>query len=830
MIKIITILTIALTGLSLTASSQSKKGKITGTVTDGNTKTIESATISLLRANDTSVVKVSVAAKTGKYEFDAVPEGKYFVAITAVGHTKGFSKIFEVTTTNPVVALESIELFPVSRDLKAVTVSSKKPLIEQKIDRMVVNVDASVTNLGSSALEVLEKSPGIAVDKDGNISLKGKQGVIVLIDGRETQLGGTDLANYLRSLNANQLDQVEIMTNPPARFDASGTSGVINIKMKKTKTMGYNGALNAGYGQGYYPKANEGLNLNYRKNKVNVFSNLSHNYNKSFNQLEIKRSFREKTTKELISNFDQISRGQRESNNYSSRVGIDYFASKRTTLGIAVNGFLSDRSFISRNTTNISDQWGQPANQTKAVGEGEQRFKNFGTNLNFRRVTDTLNSELTADLDFVMYDSKNQQNLFNYYFTAGGAPKEKGDSLLGTLPQNIKIYGARLDYTKNLKKEMRWEGGVKTSLVRTDNNAIYDSVVQGIIVNDLSRSNHFIYEENINAAYINFSAPINKKWTIQAGFRLENTNAKGLSTGSEYDTVQNKFVPIDKAFKRNYSQLFPTTYLQYKLNQSNSFVLNYGRRIRRPDYQRLNPFINFIDRYTYQIGNPDLKPQFSHTIELSHNYKGIITTTLNYSRTTDIIQQVLEQNEERNETYVRQANIANQRQFGMSLNVAMPVTKWWRNNLFVNLFNNKFDGIVNDTLVSIDATSLQLNGSQQVTFAKTWSAEISGFFRTGGVEGVIIGKSLGMIAAGISKEIFKKKATIRLNVRDIFWTQRFRGVSKYSNIDASFRETNDSRVANLGFTYRFSKGKMGQGPKRRASSASDEQNRVGGGN
>jgi outer membrane receptor protein involved in Fe transport len=290
------------------------------------------------------------------------------------------------------------------------------------------------------------------------------------------------------------------------------------------------------------------------------------------------------------------------------------------------------------------------------------------------------------------------------------------------------------------------------------------------------------------------------------------------------------FVAVDKKFTRNYTQLFPTIYLQYKADKSNSFVLNYGRRIRRPDYQRLNPFINFLDRYTYQQGNPNLKPQFSHNIELTHSFKGAITTTLNYSRTTDIIQQVLEQNEEKNETYVRQANIANQRQYGISVNMTMPLTKWWRNNLFVNLFNNKFDGIVNDTMVTIDATTLQLNGSQQFTFGKTWSAEISGFFRTAGVEGVIMGKSFGMIAAGVSKEILKKKGTIRFNVRDIFWTQRFRGVSKYSNIDASFRETNDSRVVNIGFTYRFSKGKMGQNVRRRASSASDEQSRVGGGN
>lgn len=256
--------------------------------------------------------------------------------------------------------------------------------------------------------------------------------------------------------------------------------------------------------------------------------------------------------------------------------------------------------------------------------------------------------------------------------------------------------------------------------------------------------------------------------------------------------------------------------------------MNYGRRIRRPDYQHLNPFINFIDRYTYSKGNPNLKPQFSHNIELSHSYQSFLTTTLNYTRTTDIIQNVLEQNEAKNETFVRRANIAKQRQYGISLNTNIPVTKWWRSNVYINSFNNKFDGIVNDTFITVNATTLTLNGSQQFNFAKTWSAEISGFFRTAGIEGVIKSKPFGMVSLGVSKQVMKNKGTIRLNIRDVFYTQQFRGVSKYANVDAAFQERGESRVVNINFTYRFSKGKINGTPKRRAGSASEEQNRVGG--
>src|SRR6478735_2674702 len=265
--KFLTLL-IAILTLSFSSQAQKNLGKVSGQVIDGNTKTVEAATITLLRAKDSSVAKISAANKNGNFVFENVIEGKYFVSITAVGHTKGFSELFEITSTNTNVILKTIELVPVAKDLAGVTVAAKKPLIEQKIDRTIVNVEASITNVGTSALEVLEKSPGVSIDKDGNISLKGKEGVLVLIDGRQTQLSGAELANFLRNMTASQLDQIEIMTNPPAKYDAAGNAGIINIKTKKNKQAGYNGSLNLGYTQGKYPKFNEAFNFNYREGKV----------------------------------------------------------------------------------------------------------------------------------------------------------------------------------------------------------------------------------------------------------------------------------------------------------------------------------------------------------------------------------------------------------------------------------------------------------------------------------------------------------------------------------------------------------------------------------
>jgi outer membrane receptor protein involved in Fe transport len=267
------------------------------------------------------------------------------------------------------------------------------------------------------------------------------------------------------------------------------------------------------------------------------------------------------------------------------------------------------------------------------------------------------------------------------------------------------------------------------------------------------------------------------------------------------------------------------------MNDKNNFGLNYGRRIRRPNYESLNPFIEYIDQYTFQEGNPNLKPQFSHNGELTHTYNNILTTTLNYTKTTDIIQQILDQNEEKSETFIRQANIANQRQYGLAVSAGFPVNKWWTSNLYANVFNNRFEGVVGITPVELSGTTVMLNGSQQFKVGKTTSLELSGWYRSAALEGVMLIGSMGSVSMGFSQQVLKNMGTVRLTVRDIFDTQNATGKSRYGNIDAAFQNGQDARVVNLGFTYRFSKGKMNGSQKKKAGgSASDEQNRVGGGN
>lgn len=817
---------LAATAIGMSSYAQTG-GKISGSIKDGgNQKIIDAATISLLKAKDSSLVKAAVTDKDGNFIFENVKDGKYLLLATSVGHSKTYSNPVEISPANNNATTGVLQLVPVDKKLTEVTVTSKKPLIERKLDKTVVNVDASITNTGNTALEVLEKSPGISVDKDGNISLKGKAGVIVYLDGRPSYLSGPDLANMLRNMTASQLEQIEIMTNPPAKYDAAGNAGVINIKTKKNKMFGYNGSITTGYTQGRYARFNEAASFNYRNKKINFFSNFNYNRNHRGQELYIVRNFRDAATKNIKSIFDQQTDMINQNHNYSAKAGLDYTVSKNTTIGVVLNGFYNPSLWQSNTSTYIYDPNHNLTGITTASTENEEKWKNFSSNLNFRTKLDSAGQELSADLDFIQYKATSVQPLTSSYYDNMGNLKQAPDVLNGTLPTNIKIYSGKVDYTLPLKKDAKFEAGFKTSFVTNDNDARYDSLKTGYAVLDSGRSNHFIYDENINAAYVNYNRPLGKKWSMQLGLRAENTNASGISKGYTFNASEDRFVYTETKFKKSYVQLFPTVYLQYTANDKNQFVINYGRRIRRPDYEDMNPFVHFLDRYTFEQGNPNISPQFSHNIELSHTYKGFLTTTLNYTTTNNIIQQVLEQNDQTNETFIRRANIASANQIGLEITANKSITKWWSGNIYANVYNNHFKGLVNNEHISTGITTFMAQVQQQFKFGKGWGAELSGFYRSKGLEGVMYIKAMTQVNVGFSKQVLKNQGSIRLNVRDIFAAGVFKGYSKYGTVDAEFKNVNDSRAVSLTFTYRFNKGKLKAGSSKRNSGASDEQNRV----
>ncbi len=818
--KTLFLLTLALSTLSLVSMGQSANS-IKGKVTDASNKPAEAATISLLLAKDSSAVKIQSSDKSGNFEFLDLSLGRYLILVTAIGYDKSYSAPFELTTTNPSAQLPAVQLRVVVKEMEGVTVVQRKPFIEQKIDKTVVNVDAAVTNVGATALEVLEKSPGVMVDKDGNISLKGKQSVQVMMDGRPTYLTGEQLASLLKSMPASSIDQIELVTNPSAKYDAAGNSGIINIKTKKNKQKGFNGNLSLNYGQGAYWKTNNSLNLNYRTGKFNFFANGGYSVWNSFQQLDINREFSDASSKEINAIFEQTSFMKNENKNYNIKLGADYFLSKKTTLGFVLNGNFSPENQNGHNISYMMNAAAQTDSIITATSSNTDLWKNKSINLNIRHQFDSTGKELTADVDYISYGSNSRQLFVNTTFDPQWNQRYV-ENLRGRLPIDIDIYSAKVDYTHPLKKGAKMEAGFKTSFVNTDNNADYSNLVDEKWTADYDKSNNFKYQENILAGYLNYNRQI-KKFGIQAGLRYEHTRYEGHQYGNPERT--------DSSFSRSYGSLFPTLFISYAANDKNLFAVSYGRRIDRPAYQDLNPFLFFLDKYTYGRGNPYLQPQFTHNIELTHTYKGFLTTTLNYSQTKDFFSETFAQgnpqfNEPEYATIVRQGNIGTRQNAGASISAQVPVQKWWTAILYTNYNYNKFNGVLNNEKIDVAAGTLMLNVNNQFKFNKGWSAELSGWYRSKGVEGQILIDPMGAVAAGISKQVLKSKGTLKLNVRDMFYTQKVTGQIDFQTTKASFTNLRDTRVVNLSFVYRFGKPIKGPQPRRKTGGANDEQNRV----
>lgn len=810
-------ITLAAIILAFTSQAQTKIGKITGIIQDGgNQKNIDAATVSLLKSKDSSLVKLNLTGKEGSFMFDQVKEGDYLLSVTSVGHSQTYSLPFVISAAQPNYDAGILHLVPINKNLKEVIVTSKKLFIERKIDRTVINVDASISNEGTTAMDVLEKSPGVSVDKDGNISLKGKQGVMIMLDGKPAYLTGTDLANLLKTMPSNMVDQIEIMTNPSAKYDASGNSGIINIKTKKNKQRGFNGSLGVNYGQGVYARTNNSLNLNYRNGKFNLFANFSGNYRESYQVLNIKRRYlnSDKTTNAI---FQQSSWEKRFNNNYNSKIGVDFYASKHTTFGVVFTGFTTPSSQVGNNVSYLKSNIGRVDSIVTADRSENSSWKNGAVNLNFRHQFDSLGTELTADIDYLSYNSHKDQLFTNISYQPDWI-KKNFDQLAGELPSLINIYSGKVDYTHPLKNGLKIESGLKTSYVETDNIAGYYNVEGGVRSPDYEKTNHFIYKENINAAYLNMNKQV-KKWGFQAGLRLENTNYNG----NQFGNPQRQ----DSVFKKSYTGLFPTMYVSYNASEKNQLSFSYGRRINRPDYESLNPFLFFIDKYTYGAGNPFLKPSYAQTFELSHTFNQFLTTTINYAHTKDLFSEIFSQRGYA--TVVQQGNFGSSNSLSASVSAQLNPTKWWTSIIYTEYNYNEYNGLLSNEDVHLKGGMFAANVNNQFKLGKGWSGELSGFYRTKGISGQIIIHPMGQLNAGIQKQILKNKGSIKLNVGDIFKTMAPSGNVNFQSTEASFSQERDTRVATISFNYRFGKPIKGI-QKRKTGGAGAEQNRVKAGN
>ncbi|TBO44373.1 TonB-dependent receptor [Pedobacter kyonggii] len=794
------------------AQAQTPPSKIYGRVLDADGKNIEFATAALLK--DSVLVKTTFTEKDGLFSFNKLSYGKYLIKVSVVGSPIYQTDTLVLTANRAVINLADIKIKAGATNLKDVNISGQKAFVERKIDRTVVNVDALISNAGTTAMDVLSKSPGVNVDQNGVISLKGKSGVAIFIDDKPTYLSGADLDNYLRSLPSSSLDQIELMTNPPAKYDAAGNGGVINIKTKKTKIAGFNGGINLSLNQGELSRSNNSFNFNYRKDKLNIFGNLSYNLNNSFTDLDLNRKYKNDDGS-AKSYFNQNSYFRRHGNTFNLKTGLDYYASDRTTWGVVLTGMNRISKQVNNNTSNLSNASMQLDSVIRAENIDQIKYQNAGVNLNYRHKFKQAGRELTFDADYLLYRNQTDQTYYNFSYLPSGALKYQ-DILTGNLPSNIDIYTAKADYSHPLENKWKLDAGVKTAYTKTDNIADYFNTANGKTSADYEKSNHFLYEENINAVYLNMSRE-GKRFSLQAGLRYENTLSNGHQLGN--------LIKPDSSFKRTYNSLFPTLYFSYKLDTAgnNQLGLNYGRRIDRPYYQDLNPFFSPLDKFTYYVGNPFLKPSFTQSIELSHTYKNKITTTFGYSWVRDEVNETIEI---LNGTYYsRPANVGKTRVANVSVNAEINLTKWVKLNSYM-----EFAKIVSKTdfytgFLVTNGSYFRANPNLQFKISPSWNAEVNMSYQSKLSNVQFLLGEVHEFGAAVQKKL-SAKSTLKLTANDIFRTRIYNGIiNNLANTEANWVNRQDSRSVVVSYNYRF--GKAFSSPAKHESSGADaEKNRV----
>lgn len=763
------------------------------------------ATVSLLKAG--TVIKTVITNSSGVARFENIAAGNYSFSISFVGYAP---QTLGNIVFPSVVNTATITLQPAAKVLNEVSVTSRKQAIEQQQGKVVLNVDASVTNSGTTVLEVLEKSPGVTVDRNGGISLQGKAGVLVTIDDKPTYLSAADLNNLLSSMSSSQVDQIELIANPSAKYDASGNAGVINIKTKKNKARGFNGAFTVSAGQGVYPKTGDNLGLNYRSGKWNTFFNYNLNAVQYLTDIYALRKYYSNGA--ITSMLDQPTYFKGNFINNTIKTGFDYYATPNTTIGMVFGGTAIHRAGSNYAKANWLEPAGALDSTISTVNKNDNHFRNGTVNLNAKQVISPA-QDIALNLDYLHYDIRGGQDFNNTLAGAGGY----NEVSRGTIPTTINIATGKLDYTLKPGKNSTLQAGWKSSFSSTDNSALYQNFTGSQWVEDDTKSNHFIYKENIHALYSDLEQKYGSV-TVNLGLRYEHTGYNASQLGNA--------VQKDTAFSRNYGGFFPSGYISFPADSSSSFTFSAGRRIDRPVFQTLNPFYFIINKYTYQTGNPYILPQYSWNLSLSHQYKSLLTTTLSYSVINNYFSQIFLNYQATGILLYSQGNVGSTYVWGLSSALALSPAGWWSFNL-QGIYNYKKLAGFNGNNYSSTINQLNVNLNNQFTIAKDYTAEISGFYTTRARND--IQEQLyptGQLSLGIARPVLKKKGTLRFSARDIFYTNAMEGLTQFPSATEYFIVRRDTRVYTLSFSYRFGKAYKTIKP---ADSAGDEAGRVGNG-
>ena len=792
----------------------SQTATVHGQLQDADGQPVLFANVVLHSTADSSVAKVETSNEAGIFKLRGLNAGNYFLVATYVGMPDLRKQEINLKKDQQ-LDLGVLSFSPAAIELTEATVTASRAMVEVKPDRTIFNVQGTINSNGSDAISLLRKAPGVVVDNQDNINVLGRAGVLLYVDGKRLPLNGENLTNYLQNLPADQIDRIEIITNPGARYEAEGNAGIIDIRLKKDKSMGANGAVNATYSKGRYARSNVGGSGNYRNKFLNAFGSAGLGDGAGFMDMDF-LSFQNGLV------LDEINNHRNDFQYYDFRLGSDFFVAKNHTIGFLATGGQAERTHRSYNRISIAQDnaTGQIDSILVADSRAENDRSQHTFNLNYR-FDNSNGRSLNMDLDYGRYENGSQRFQPNRYFNA------TEDSVLTEVvntfdtPTDIDIYTFKIDFEEKL-----WGGnlslGSKLSRVVSDNTFLVSDVNNGSVVQNDRSSNRFEYTENVYAGYINFARPLGEKWNFSAGLRAEQTGVTGDLQA---------FLPElqEPPVERDYLNWFPSAGLTWQIAQQHSLALNYGRRINRPDYNVLNPFNNQISQLSYEKGNPFLRPEIVNNLELGYTLAYRYNFKIAYSRTTDQITRLIapDENDPR-AGFITWANLAEQKVWSANLSAPFDVMKGW--NAYFNLSAAHQDNQADygdGAVVDVQAFTYNIYMQHTIDLPAGFKGEVSGWFSGPGIwGGVFKYETSWSLDLGLQRKFFNDRLNARISVSDIFNESGWSGYSRFDGLYAEGHGRWDSRRANLSLSYNFGNQNLKSG--KRKTGLEDEAGRVGG--
>jgi iron complex outermembrane recepter protein len=782
---------------------------LTGKVTNEFNEPVDFATIALKSAKDSAIIKVEMSGADGSYKISNIPTGRYFVTVTYIGLAEYSGEIIDV---NKDIETSVIKMLAKTETLGEVTVSAQRVMVEKKADRMVFNVEGTINSIGDNALGLLRKAPGVLVDNSENITVLSRNGVLIYVDGKRLPLSGSDLSNYLQNLTADQIDRIDIITNPSAKYEAEGNAGIIDIRLKRDKNLGVNANVGAYYGQGREAQMGVSGRINNKTKKANSFVSLALNDNGSWNEM-------------IFNNFQngfkirEVNTGIRSSKSLNLRLGSDINIGKESTIGFLYSNLFSDTNYDGLNESEISLQSRARVDSLLiADNNSDSKRSNHTFNVNFNKRMK--NKTLTADLDYAVFNNEVYTIQPNEYYLPDRKTLLTKRNVQYSTPSDIHIASAKLDYEAQIEK-LTLAMGAKFTKVVTDNTFLFYNDNEGRLTQNNNRSNQFAYDENVTAVYTNLTKPLNKNVNFSGGLRIEHTYANGDLT------TFNGIVPTDSS-RFDYFRFFPSLGFTFQNNPKHAYSINYGRRINRPDYNVLNPFKEQLSELSFSKGNAFLNPEIVNNIEAGYTYNYMYNFQLAYSITTDQITRLIgPDNENPRAGFISWDNLATQEIFSLNISAPVNITKWW--NAYFNASASYTDNQAtypNGAKVDIQAGSYSFYQQHTLSLPNKWKAEVSGWYSGPGVwGGVFLFDPSYSLNLGLQRKFYNEKINARLSFSDVTFQSYWSGVSSFNGLRGEGSGKYDSRRVTLNLSYDF--GNKNVKAKNRNTGIDSETKRAG---